>query len=256
MKVFLAFFFIIMVASMEFAQSRLLVTAHRGASGHAPENTLSSIQTAINMNADIAEIDVQETADGEIILLHDGSLKRTTGLDTNIWQLNYQDISELDAGSWFHKKFEGEKIPKLSDIIDTIKGKIKLNIELKTNKHEKELAERTVEVVKQKNFQDECFFTSFDYNQIRRVKEMDSTLKAGLIFSKIPDSPDIFTSDFEILSVHYSLVDRAFIDKAYENKKEVHVWTVNSEDEMQRLINLGVTSIITDYPDRLKRILK
>lgn len=235
--------------------NKVKITAHRGASGCAPENTLASMKEAINMKADFAELDVQETLDGEIVLLHDDELKRTTGSKKNIWEMNYDEVKTLDAGSWFGDKFKGEPLPKLSDVIDCVLGKIKLNIELKSNGHEKELVDRTVKVVKDKNFSNECFFTSFDYPKIKRVKEIDPTLKVGLIFKKIPDSIDVFTANMELLSVHYSLVDETFVKKAKENGKEVHVWTVNDEKEMKRLIDLGVTSIITNYPDKLKKVL-
>lgn len=238
-----------------FAQN-ITVTAHRGASGYAPENTIASVREAIKMNADFTEIDVQETNDGAIILLHDKNLKRTTGLDKNIWECSYKEINNLDAGKWFHPQFAGEIIPLLSDVIDFSKGKIKMNIELKSNGHEKMLADRVVKIVQEKNFVGECFYTSFDYSLIKRVKEINPTLKVGLIFKKMPETLDVFNTDMELLSVHYSLVDESFVLRAKSAGKEVHVWTVNEEDEMRRLINLGVTSIITNYPDILKRLLK
>jgi glycerophosphoryl diester phosphodiesterase len=244
-----------MVSTMNSQSSRVKITAHRGASGYAPENTLASMQEAINMKADFAELDVQETADGEIVLLHDDELKRTTGSSKNLWEMNYEDVKSLDAGSWFGEKYKGEPLPRLSDVINLVRGKIKLNIELKNNGHEKELVDRTVKVVQNSNFSNECFFTSFDYPKIRRVKEINPALKVGLIFKRMPDSINVFTADIQLLSVHYSLVDSEFVKKAKENGKEVHVWTVNDEIEMKRLIDLGVTSIITNYPDKLKKVL-
>jgi glycerophosphoryl diester phosphodiesterase len=243
------------VLTMSAQNDKTKVTAHRGASGHAPENTLSSMQEAINMKADFSEIDVQETADGELILLHDGSLKRTTGLDKGIWKTNYDEVKMLDAGSWFGEKFKGEKIPTLAEVIDSVKGKMRLNIELKTNKHEKKLADLAAQVVKDKNFEKECVFTSFAYSQIKRVKEIDKNLKVGLIFSNMPEDFDVFAADMDLLSVHYKLVDADFVKKAKANGKEVHVWTVNDEAEMNRLIDIGVTSIITNYPDKLNAVL-
>jgi len=241
--------------TMNSQNCKVKITAHRGASGYAPENTLASMKEAINMKADIAELDVQETLDGKIVLLHDDLLKRTTDSDKNLWELNYDEVKKLDAGSWYGEKFKGELLPSLADVIDLVRGKMQLNIELKNNGHEKQLVERTVKVVKEKNFSKNCFFTSFDYPKIKKVKEVDPTLKVGLIFKTIPDSFNVFTANMELLSVHYSLVDAGFVKKAKENGKEVHVWTVNDEAEMKRLIDLGVTSIITNYPDKLKKVL-
>jgi glycerophosphoryl diester phosphodiesterase len=249
-------FILLLGIKIMFGQTnKVKITAHRGASAYAPENTLASMKEAIQMNADYAELDAQETADGKIIILHDGNLKRTTGLDKNIWEVKFEDLENLDAGNWFGDKFKAEHIPQLSNVIDLVNGKIKLNIELKTNGHEKILADRVVKVIQEKDFSNNCFFTSFDYSQIKRVKDINPVYKVGLIFRTYPADINVFTADIEALSVHFSLVDEAFMKKAREHGKEVHVWTVNEEKEMERLISLGVTSIITNYPDKLKKIL-
>jgi len=235
---------------------KVTITAHRGASGHAPENTVASVMAAASMKIPFAEIDIQETADGEIILLHDGSLKRTTGFDKNIWEASYAEVKKLDAGSWYSDKFKGEPVPLFSSLLDSIKGKIGLNIELKTNGHEKKLADRAVKILKDKKAEHSCYFTSFDYLQIKRVKEIDPTIKTGLIFGGLPENLDVFKADCDILSVNNKLVDEDFVKKAKANNKEIHVWTVDDEKEMKRLIDLGVTSIITNYPDRLLKLLE
>jgi len=258
MKHFSAVLFVVVFcfSGVLFPQSnKILVTAHRGASSYAPENTIASIKEAIKMKADNAEIDVQETSDGEIILLHDGNLKRTTGYDKNIWEASYAEVKKLDAGSWFSEKYKGEPVPRFAALLDAIKKKIHLNIELKTNGHEQKLADRAVKILKDKHLEHNCYFTSFDYKQIKRVKEIDPTIKTGLIFSSMPKDMDVFTSDFEILSVGYNLVDADFVKKAKENNKEIHVWTVDDETEMKRLIDLGVTSILTNAPDKLIKLL-
>lgn len=231
------------------------ITAHRGASGYAPENTMSAFTTAIIMGSNYIELDAQETSDGEIIILHDNTLERTTGINKNIWEVSYSEIKNLDAGYWFNEKFKNEPIPKLSDVINNVNGKIKLNIELKTNGHEKKLAEKVVKIVETMKFTSDCILTSFDFSQIRRVKELNPNIKVGYILKSLPENIDVFKSDIEILSVHYNLVNNEFMEKAIKNNKEVHVWTVNDEDEMKRIIDLGVNNIITNYPDKLKEIL-
>ena len=237
------------------SSNTILVTAHRGASGYAPENTLSSMKKAIELNADMAELDVQETADGEMILLHDYSLKRTGRVDLNIWEESYSDLKDIDVGCWFDQKFKGESIPKFSEVIDLVKGKIGLNIELKTNGHEKKLADLAVKIVKEKNFERSCVFTSFSFKQIDRVKEIDSSLKAGYIVAELNEDYDIFKANIDLISIYYKLVDEKVVQKAKENNKEIHVWTVNDENEMRRLIKLGVDNIITNYPDKLRKVL-
>jgi glycerophosphoryl diester phosphodiesterase len=140
--------------------------------------------------------------------------------------------------------------------MDTVRGKMKLNIELKYNKHDERLAERVVELVEKKNFIKECIFTSFNFEAINLVRNLNKTIKVGYIFSKKPEGVDVFTADVDLLSVNYKLVDKEFVEKAHANDKEVHVWTVNEPEEMKRLINLGVESIITDRPDILVNLLQ
>jgi glycerophosphoryl diester phosphodiesterase len=234
----------------------VLVTAHRGASGLAPENSMSSMLKALELGADFAELDVQETSDGVLILLHDNSLKRTTGLEKNIWEMDYTSLIGIDAGQWYDSKFKGEPIPRLESVMDTVRGKMKLNIELKYNSHDKRLAERVVELVVRKNYINECILTSFNFEAINLVRKLNKTIKVGYIFSKIPEGVDVFTADVDLLSVNYKLVEKDFVEKAHANDKEVHVWTVNEPEEMQRLINLGVESIITNRPDLLVTLLK
>lgn len=258
MKTILEIIFVLaLIGSISCAQNKTLtITAHRGASAYAPENTISAMNKAIEMNSDFSELDVQETADGVIILLHDNTLERTAGVNKNIWELNYDDLSDYEVGAWFDEKYKGEAIPTLQEVVEMVKGKMKINIELKTNGHEKQLADLTVKVVKENKFETDCIFTSFDFSQADRVKEIDPSLKAGYIFSTFPENVDVFKSGIDVLSVHYKLVDESFMEKANANKKEVHVWTVNEEDEMKRMIDLGVASIITNYPDRLANVIR
>ncbi len=255
-KISIAVLTAFLLACSQQTQKTVLVTGHRGASGLAPENTISAMLKAIEVGADYSELDVQETSDGILVLMHDNSLTRTTGLEKNMWEVDYASLTALEAGAWFDSKFTGEAIPLLESVIDTVRGKMKLNIELKYNKHDKRLAERVVELVERKDFIAECILTSFNFEAIDKVRKLNKTIKVGYIFSKMPDDVDVFTSDVDLLSVNYKLVDKEFVEKAHANKKDIHVWTVNKPEEMQRLINLGVESIITDRPDILVNLLQ
>lgn len=242
-------------SKVETKTKKIIVTGHRGASGHAPENTLSAMRIAIEMGAEFSELDVQETADGEIILLHDSSLKKTSGVDKNIWEVNYADLKGLDVGSWFSEDYKNEPVPTLQEVIDLVKGKMKLNIELKANKHEKMLAERTLKVVMDNNFLDQVVFTSFKFDEIRKIRELNKEAKVGYIFGKLPEDVDVFSEDVDVLSVNIKTVDAALMKKAKDAGKEVAVWTVNKPEDMKRMIEIGVDRIITNYPDVLRKVL-
>jgi glycerophosphoryl diester phosphodiesterase len=250
-KTVLVLLAIIICSSFIFpASGGIKVTAHRGASGYAPENTIAAFNKAIEMGADYSELDVQETLDGYIVLTHDANLKRCTGVDKNVYDLTLAEIKKLDAGSWFDTSFANERIPELREVISAVKGKMKLNIELKTNGHQVNLADSTVKIVKEMEFADQCIFTSFDYNEIKRVKEIDSTLKTGLIFGALPANIDVYTDpNIDLLSAEQTIVDNSMVSKALQNNKEVHVWTVNNKNQIIRLLRLGVANIITNYPD-------
>jgi glycerophosphoryl diester phosphodiesterase len=234
---------------------KVMVIAHRGASGYAPENTLAAMKKAIEMNAEMSELDVQETADGEMIILHDASLKRTTGVDKNIWETKYEELKGLDAGGWFSDEYKGEPIPTFQEIVDLVKGKMKINIELKTNKHEKMLAERTLKIVEANGFLDQVVFTSFKFAEIDKIRELNKEAKVGYLFGRVPTDVNVFTADVDLLSVNLKSVDAEFMKKAKANGKEVAVWTVNKPEDMKRMISLGVDAIITNYPDVLRKIL-
>lgn len=208
----------------------------------------------MEFDTDFSELDVQETADGELVLLHDSTLDRTTNITGKIWEVNYADLQGVDAGSWFSSDYAGEPIPTLAAVIDTVYGKMKLNIELKMNGHQKQLTEKVVDLITKKNFIPQCIVTSFDREAIREVKALNSRIKTGYIFSKMPDE-DIYTAEFDLLSVNKKLVTKEMVEKAHKNGKEVHVWTVNKEEDMRKLIKLGVDNIITNYPNRLLKIL-
>lgn len=121
------------------------VTAHRGASSVYPENTLRAFSGAVELGADWIELDVQQTRDGQIIVMHDTNLARTTGLRQDIWQTDYAQIAGLDAGSWFSEEFAGEPVPLLSDALSFAKEHdIRLNIELKPTGHETDFEQAVV----------------------------------------------------------------------------------------------------------------
>ena len=125
----------------------IIVMAHRGSAGAAPENTLASIKRAIDDNADFVEIDVQETSDGEIVVIHDSDLMKVGNTNLKIWDATYEQLQDIDVGSWFSPEFSGERVPRLQQVLSLCKDKVRVNIELKYYGHDKRLEERVVEIV-------------------------------------------------------------------------------------------------------------
>lgn len=230
------------------------ITSHRGASAVAPENTIPALQKAIELLSDYAEIDVQETKDGVVILLHDSSLKRTAKISKNIWEVPYMELIKYDAGSWFSKEFENTRIPTLAEVLQLCKGRINLNIEIKVNGHEKELIEKVVRMIEQYDFEQQCVISSTSYRALAKVKELNQNLKTGYILSLAYG--DFYTSEFaDFFSVKSSFINEDMVRLSHRLGKEIHAWTVNSRTELERMKQLGVDNIITDKPLLAREVL-
>ena len=231
-----------------------LVTAHRGGAKTAPENTLASLEAAINNLSDYAEIDVQETKDGELVLLHDNNLKRTTGVNWKIWETTLEEVKTLDAGSSFSADFAGEQVPTLREALELCRGRLELNIEVKNNHHNADVAVKTAEMITEMGMEDQCAISSMSYDFLKDVKEVNPQIRTGYIMSVAYGRVELLEyADF--LSVHYDCVNERFMERAHEAGKEVHVWTVNSRKLMRRMKALGVDNIITDRPGVVREIL-
>ncbi len=235
-------------------QADVAVTAHRGGAKMAPENTLSSMKYAVDALADVAEIDVQETKDGKIVLLHDTNLKRTTGFNANIWDVTYEQVSQLDAGIKFNKKYVGERIPTLEEVIRYCKGKIKLNIEVKYNGHNKGIVKKVVDVIENNHFENDCVVTSMNYKFLQQVKQENPDIKTGYTLKMTyGDLADLSDADF--FSVKHTYVNERFVEQVHKLGKEVHAWTLNYQGDMQRMVSVHVNNIITDEPELVRRVI-
>lgn len=228
--------------------------AHRGASGHAPENTLASFRLAMEMGAEMCELDVQQTADNRLVVMHDDTLNRTTSGRGALSERTLAELQEYDAGSWFDARCAGEKLPALEDVIALVRGKTQLNIEVKMHGRERDLAALVVETIRRESFEQECVVTSFDWKIADEIKSLAPDLPVGYIFGWREFAEEIFDGPADLLSAHYSLVDAAFLSRARDAGKKVHVWTVNYKWLMRRLLKLGVDGIITNYPERLQEV--
>ena len=224
--------------------------AHRGASGHAPENTIAAVEKAIVLGAAMAEIDIQQTADDKFAVFHDDLLDRTTNGAGPLWEKTLAELQALDAGSWFGPEFAGERIPSLEEVLETTRGRLPLNIELKLHGHERQLVELVIRTLHDNNIEDHCLVTCFDHQVAVAVKQADGALTVGAILGRQQYADGIFNLPVDVLSAEKSLVDSDFMTAARSAGKQVHVWTVNDPEEMNRLIGLGVDAVITNYPDR------
>jgi glycerophosphoryl diester phosphodiesterase len=223
------------------------ITAHRCGARHGPENTVAALRKSIAAGADYAELDVQETADGVVVVLHDTDLFRVAGDKRKIWQIRFADLRRLDVGSRFG--FPPERVPTLEEVIDAAGDEIKLNIELKFTKHTRKLVERVLEIVARKEFASRCVLTSLSEKGLRQVRRANPDVKIGYIVTEAVGDPTRLDVDF--LSVRHTLATEEFVARARKHGKEVHAWTVNDPRRLRRLVDHGVANVITDDPAAL-----
>jgi len=232
---------------------RVEITAHRGSSASAPENSLSALRQAIADGADWAEVDVQETADGVLVLLHDTDLKRVARCDASVWELGFAEIRALDAGSWFSPACAGEPIASLAEALDLARGRLGLNLELKDNGHERRLPEAAVALIGERALPGRGIITSASPALLRRVRAAAPEIPIGLVVTAPGQDAGDLRLDLVSLDARLVTPERVRANRAAG--LATHVWTVNDPAEMRRMIALGVDNLITDHPALLRRIL-
>ena len=231
-----------------------IVTAHRGFSAAAPENTLPAFQLAIDQGCERAELDVQMTKDGVVMVTHDTNMRRCTGRNQNIYDLTYDEVRKLDAGRWFGKKYAGTKVPTLAEVLDLCKGKIELNIEIKPNAATPELETETLRIIREKGFENDCVITSQSYETLCKVKELAPEIPTGYILALgVGSYYDLPAADF--FSVESTFITSGMVQQVHLRGKTVSAWTVNREEDASDLLSLGVDDIITDKPGMVQQLM-
>ena len=240
----------------------VFVTAHRGFSGKAPENSLAAFRAAIDAGCDMIELDVHLSRDNQVVVIHDDTLERTTSGRGNVADQTYAELKRLDAGSWFDPRFSGERIPALAEVLLLARNRILVNIELKKGKNfpytMEELADRTLREVEMADMSDQVLFSSFDPAAIDRIREKNPLLPVAPITDKPWVKPDEAGGGkvYPTLNCRIDVLNEKNIRLAHAGGIRIHAWTVNAQEEMKKTIALGVDGIITNHPDRLIRILQ
>ncbi len=230
------------------------ITAHRGSSRSAPENTMAAIQAAMEEMADCVELDVQLTMDDVIVLGHDATLKRVAGVNRTIASLTWAELEGLEVGSWFSPEFAGERIPRLEDVLELCRGKVSLNIEIKNLGKESPLPEMVARMILEKGMGEQCVVTSTSLRYLERVKQLAPELRTGYILSAAYGD-FYFQEKVDFISMRASFVNSRVVERAHERGMGVHAWTVNGKGEMERLRLLGVDGLITDNPVLAREIV-
>ncbi|WP_196140229.1 glycerophosphodiester phosphodiesterase family protein [Aliikangiella sp. G2MR2-5] len=221
------------------------VIAHRGASGHEPENTLLAIETAMKMHVDAIEIDVH-LAGGELVVIHDRWLEKTTNGQGRVGDMTLEELKKLDAG-------KGQKIPTLWEVLELIGGRCDLNIELKSTRTVEPTLELLYCAIDELGFnQLQFIISSFNHHLLKQIKKIDKTWRTGALCASLPLDYARFAKRLHAYSVHIDVdfVDKAFVDDAHKRGLKVFVYTVDQEADIDELMAMSIDGIFTNYPTR------
>jgi glycerophosphoryl diester phosphodiesterase len=222
----------------------MLRIGHRGAKAYAPENTLTSFKKALEIGVDAVELDVRKTKDGQVVVIHDADVKRTTNREGLVSELTLEEIKGLDAGS-------GEKIPTLEDTLDFLDKKVKVFVELKEAGIEKQV----LSIVQKKGLEKNVVIVSFLEDALKKVRELNKDIETGLIYAKHKNPlKAALEPEANYLLALYRFTHTANVEKAHESGLKLIVWTINSQEEAQEYAKKGVDGIASDKPDILMRL--
>ncbi len=232
---------------------KIIIWGHRGASGHAPENTLASFEKAMAMGADGVECDLRESRDGEIVVFHDPTVKRLTGQGWRVQDLTLSELKRLDIGSWFAPSFARQTVLTAAELIAKVPPPFLLNLEIKAASPQK-----VVDLIQKKGIADRVIVSSFDHVLLKKVRSLHLTLSIGLLVDREPWKKIVQEARrLQVVSVNVPSrqVTPDLIEKAHQEGFKVYVYTVNDPAQMTSFIEMGVDGLFTNYPDRLAGIL-
>jgi glycerophosphoryl diester phosphodiesterase len=220
---------------------------------------------AIEMEADFVEIDVHRLTSGEIVAIHDAEVSRTTNGRGRIPEMNIGDLQALDAGSWFNNafpqkakpQFAGLRVPTLQQIIDLVKpSRLGFYIEIKNPElYPPNLEDSLLSLIRMNRIEERTLFLSFSLQSIKKIKGLDSSIKTALLISRHRKDPVAATlgAHADELGIRHDLATASIVDSAHDKNLSVSVWTVDGPTDIQRMIELRVDRITTNYPDRVRK---
>jgi glycerophosphoryl diester phosphodiesterase len=234
--------------------SQPVIFAHRGASAHAPENTLAAFELALVQNADAIELDVKLSADGYAVVIHDPTVNRTTGNQGRVSDLSLQQLQALDAGRFFSEKYRGEKIPSLEEVFEVVGKRTFINVELTNyNTPRDSLVETVCMLVKKFGLQKRVLFSSFFASNLSKARAYLPEVPRGLLavngfLGAWARSFGFNFGRYQALHPFLKDVTVQQVQRVHRLNRRIHVWTVNAEEDMRRLFHWGVDAIFTDDP--------
>lgn len=241
------------------------VIAHRGVSGSYPENTLSAFQAAIDIRAEMVELDISTSKDGIPVTVHDRTVDRTTDFEGDVQSFSLEELKRMEVGAWFSEEFRGEEFPTLKNSLELMKDKIAVNIEIKTeavsDETEGGVVDKALQVVKDLDMTSSVIFSSFDYRVMEQLNVLDPKMAKALLY-EASQSAELLPSELvqkykvDIFNCSYKQLSEEWINDLQKHKIPYFVYTVNEPELMRELIEKGVSGIFTDFPQELIRVVE
>ncbi|MBI5020522.1 MAG: hypothetical protein HZB59_03720 [Ignavibacteriales bacterium] len=241
-----------------------LIIGHRGSSACAPENTITSFLRAIEDESDAIELDIRLSLDHQLIVIHDRHVNRTTNGSGNISKLYLEDIKRYDAGSWFDLKYEGEKIPALPEVLKVCKGKIGINIEIKSDvggKTDAIIVNNCLNELRRYKNNDDILISSFNKNTLEKIRVQNSDISLGFLYDPIQrylrnTVKQTIALGAEYLIVSNRIIGRRLVEEAHEAGVRVGVFTVNTRKQLNKVVRCNVDAIIINDPLKTRQMLE
>ncbi|OGS38180.1 MAG: hypothetical protein A2506_02110 [Elusimicrobia bacterium RIFOXYD12_FULL_66_9] len=231
----------------------MLVVAHRGASGHAPENTLASFSRALEMGARAIELDVHLTTDHELVVAHDDDLRRCGRDRRRLKALHWDEAAGVDVGAWFDKRFAGERLPRLDEVYGLVPPSVELHVEIKHGSRVYPgIEERVVDLIHKRGALSRTLVSSFDHEALYMVRSLDEKVRLGYLLglttlkTAVREMQEISA---ESLNCSMRQTNARLVKAAHDRGFKVLVYTVNTPADRDRLARLGVDGVFTNYPE-------
>lgn len=237
-------------------QRKPVIIAHRGSSAIAPENTLAAFRRAIEDNADAIELDVHVTKDEEVVVIHDSLLRRTAGAAGRVEEQSLRELRQLSAGRWFSRSFEAEKIPTLNEVFELVKGRVGINIELKSHhaqRKQNSIVDRCLAIIRDHHAEEFVLVSSFHHSYIHHAKKLRPEIATGALIYPLQQIGRRTISLAKKLDAEYVIFSgaslrKSMVMKAHEENIFVGEYTVNTERRFNRSCRYDVDAVFTDEP--------
>lgn len=242
-----------------------LLFGHRGCSLVAPENTMSAFQLILDNEVPGVELDVHQCKSGELVVTHDSNLKRVTGFDGEIEEMEYAQIRELEAGAWFNDSFSGEKIPLLNEVLDLMGDKVYYDIEIKQYDHKYTQLEQSLsELIRSRRMQEQIMVSSFNPFSLRHIRQLAPEIKTAYIYSSFEDMPWLLRSGagcfisrpMALKPNRFKINPKSLFFRQKIEGYPVITWTEDNREIVDKFLSMGVDGVISNVPEQLVTLFK